>query len=303
MNNITPEQKAKAEQFIKNNIGLKSYKSNAYGELQMLYDFVKDNDLSKMNDEERSDFFIEISDLKNRLIDWIKDTPQKQYQFENIIFRIKSLYAAFYNIEVFTDIEKNKIELNDAFDFELEPKELKINLLIENAESRILKAINEVESKAEKTSNKSSKKKPIPKFEEVINKKLNWNKKQIETLENELKMNFADIISKSYNKEGRGSKEPLYFAILHLGKKEIIDFEAIEAKKFLRFFVNLFLGENYNWENFEDRDYIGFTQKLREFKNNKNDINTKKYKEQIKPVFEKIEEKHIFIKIADISIN
>ena len=152
MNNITPDQKAKAEQFIKNNIGLKSYKSNAYGELQMLYDFVKDNDLSKISDQERSDFFIEISDLKNRLIDWIKDTPQKQYQFENIIFRIKSLYAAFYNIEVFTDIEKNKIELNDAFDFELEPKELKINLLIENAESRILKAINEVESKAEKTS-------------------------------------------------------------------------------------------------------------------------------------------------------
>ena len=168
MNNITPDQKAKAEQFIKNNIGLKSYKSNAYGELQVLYDFVKDNDLSKISDQERSDFFIEISDLKNRLIDWIKDTPQKQYQFENIIFRIKSLYAAFYNIEVFTDIEKNKIELNDAFDFELEPKELKINLLIENAESRILKAINEVESLAEKTSNKSSKKKPIPKFEDFF---------------------------------------------------------------------------------------------------------------------------------------
>jgi|GEM_PF-5325007 hypothetical protein len=152
MSKVTPKQKAKAEQFIKDNIGPKSYKSNAYGELQMLYDFVNDNDLSKMNDEERSDFFIEISDLKNRLIDWVKDTPQKQYQFVNIIFRIKSLYAAFYNIEVFTDIEKNRIELNDAFDFELEPKELKNNLLIENAESRILKAINEVESKAEKTS-------------------------------------------------------------------------------------------------------------------------------------------------------
>jgi len=152
MSKVTPDQKAKAEQYIKDNIGPKSYKNNAYGELQMLYDFVKDNDLSKMSDEERSDFFIEISDLKNGLIDWVKNTPQKQYQFENIIFRIKSLYAAFYNIEVFTDIEKNKIELNDAFDFELEPKELKNNLLIENAESRILKAINEVESKAEKTS-------------------------------------------------------------------------------------------------------------------------------------------------------
>ena len=45
--------------------------------------------------------------------------------------------------------------------------------------------------------------------------------------------------------------------------------------------MNLFLGENYNWENFEDKDYIGFTQKLKEFKNNKNDTNTKKYREQI----------------------
>jgi hypothetical protein len=210
MNNVTPDQKAKAEQFIKNNIGPKSYKSNAYGELQMLYDFVKDNDFSKMNDEERSDFFIEISDLKNRLIDWIKDTPQKQYQFENIIFRIKSLYAAFYNIEVFTDIEKNKIELNDAFDFELEPKELKINLLIENAESRILKAINEVESKAEKTSNKSSKKdKPkksgrkaaeIKKLSEYIEKK-GWNPELKNLFIEELKAEFKqDIISELENK-------------------------------------------------------------------------------------------------------
>jgi hypothetical protein len=61
LNKITPKQKAKEEQFIKNNIGLKSYKSNAYGELQMLYDFVKENNLSKMSDEERSDFFIEIN--------------------------------------------------------------------------------------------------------------------------------------------------------------------------------------------------------------------------------------------------
>jgi hypothetical protein len=83
MSKVTPDQKAKAEQYIKDNIGPKSYKNNAYGELQMLYDFVKDNDLSKMSDEERSDFFIEISDLKNGLIDWVKNTPQKQYQFEN----------------------------------------------------------------------------------------------------------------------------------------------------------------------------------------------------------------------------
>jgi hypothetical protein len=123
---------------------------------------------------------------------------------------IKSLYAAFYNIEVFTDIEKNKIELNDAFDFELEPKELKINLLIENAESRILKAINEVESKAEKTSNKSSKKdKPkksgrkaaeIKKLSEYIEKK-GWNPELKNLFIEELKAEFKqDIISELENK-------------------------------------------------------------------------------------------------------
>jgi len=73
-----------------------------------------------------------------------------------------------------------------------------------------------------------------------------------------------------------------------LGKKEIIDFEAIEAKKFLRFFVNLFLGENYNWENFEDRDYILFAEKLRKFKNNKNDINTKNIKRKLNPYLKRL---------------
>ena len=136
----------------------KCYKNNHFGKLEMFYDFAKLNDLSKMNNEERSDFFIEISDLKNNIIDYVKTTNCKKDEVKYIIFRIKSLYAAFYNIEVFTYIEKNRIELNDAFDFELEPKELKNNLLIENAESRILEAIDEVKRKAEKASNKSSKK-------------------------------------------------------------------------------------------------------------------------------------------------
>jgi hypothetical protein len=220
-------------------------------------------------------------------------------------FSFLKLNFGIYTLNYIKKIEENLPIFNEIIENDIKdrgyPKE-KIET-IKRVQSDLIIEINNAKSKAEKTSNKSSKKKPIPKFEEVINKKLNWNKKQIETLENELKRNFADIISKSYNKKGRGSKELLYFAILHLGKKEIIDFEAIEAKKFLRFFVNLFLGENYNWENFEDKDYIGFTQKLKEFKNNKNDTNTKKYREQIKPVFEKIEEKHTFIKIAGISIN
>jgi len=231
MSKVTPKQKAKAEQYIKDNIGPKSYKNNAYGELQMLYDFVKDNDLSKMSDEERSDFFIEISDLKNGLIDWVKNTPQKQYQFENIIFRIKSLYAAFYNIEVFTDIEKNKIELNDAFDFELEPKELKINLLIENAESRILKAINEVESKAEKTSNKSSKKKPKPNFEDFFDERYKHLANKIfdefKGYEGKnLAMLIHILIEKRIIKTRRNSLSPLRFSEL-IQNKSIKNNEAV----------------------------------------------------------------------------
>ena len=139
----------------------KCYKNNPFGELEMVYDFVKLKDLSKMNDEELKSFYIEISNLKNRLIDWVKTTPQKEYQFENIIFRIKFLYEFIYELltpELLKEANNERRELNNAFDFELEPKELKNNLLIENAESRILEAIDEVKRKAEKASNKSSKK-------------------------------------------------------------------------------------------------------------------------------------------------
>jgi len=234
------------------------------------------------------EFEPEFKELYNNL------TQRFTFEFEKKDFNEKIEFLEF----LINEITESLIKAKNKFSLISESSINKVESLRDTFERELNKVyINNAET------NKSSKKKPIPKFEEVINKKLKWNKKQIETLENELKRNFADIISKSYYKEGRGSKEPLTLTILHLGKKEIIDFEAIEAKKFLRFFVNLFLGENYNWENFEDRDYILFAEKLRKFKNNKNDINTKKYKEQIKPVFEKIEEKHIFIKIADISIN
>ena len=214
MNNITSKQKAKAEQFVKNNIGPKSYKSNAYGELQMLYDFVKDNDLSKMNDEELKSFYIEISNLKNRLIDWVKTTPQKEYQFKNIIFRIKFLYEFINELltpELLKEANNERRELNDAFDFELKPiGNDKKDIVDPNAESRILKAINEVESKAEKTSNKSSiKDKPkksgrkaaeVKKLSDYIVRK-NWNPEKKNLFIEDLKAEFKeDILSELENK-------------------------------------------------------------------------------------------------------
>jgi hypothetical protein len=214
MNNITSKQKAKAEQFVKNNIGPKSYKSNAYGELQMLYDFVKDNDLSKMNDEELKSFYIEISNLKNRLIDWVKTTPQKEYQFKNIIFRIKFLYEFINELltpELLKEANNERRELNNAFDFELKPiGNDKKDIVDPNAESRILKAINEVESKAEKTSNKSSiKDKPkksgrkaaeVKKLSDYIVRK-NWNPEKKNLFIEDLKAEFKeDILSELENK-------------------------------------------------------------------------------------------------------
>jgi hypothetical protein len=214
MNNITPDQKAKAEQFIKNNIGLKSYKNDAYGELQMLYDFVKDNDFSKMNDEELKSFYIEISDLKNRLIDWVKTTPQKEYQFENIIFRIKFLYEFINELltpELLKEANNKRKELNDAFDFELKPiGYIEKDIVEPNARQMILEAINEVESKAEKTSNKSSiKDKPkksgrkpakVKKLSDYIVRK-NWNPEKKNLFIEDLKAEFKqDILSELENK-------------------------------------------------------------------------------------------------------
>jgi hypothetical protein len=214
MNNITPDQKAKAEQFIKNNIGLKSYKSNAYGELQMLYDFVKDNDLSKMNDEELKSFYIEILDLTDNVIEFAETKYQSPKRKKIIVNRIKFLYEFINELltpELLKEANNERRELNNAFDFELKPiGNDKKDIVDPNAESRILKAINEVESKAEKTSNKSSKKdKPkksgrkaaeIKKLSEYIEKK-GWNPELKNLFIEELKAEFKqDIISELENK-------------------------------------------------------------------------------------------------------
>jgi len=159
-------------------------------------------------------FYIEISNLKNRLIDWVKTTPQKEYQFKNIIFRIKFLYEFINELltpELLKEANNERRELNDAFDFELKPiGNDKKDIVDPNAESRILKAINEVESKAEKTSNKSSiKDKPkksgrkaaeVKKLSDYIVRK-NWNPEKKNLFIEDLKAEFKeDILSELENK-------------------------------------------------------------------------------------------------------
>ena len=296
MNNITPEQKAKAEQFIKNNIGPKSYKSNAYGELQMLYDFVKDNDLSKMNDEELKSFYIEISNLKNRLIDWVKTTPQKEYQFENIIFRIKFLYEFIYELltpELLKEANNERRELNNAFDFELKPiGYIEKDIVEPNARQMILKAINEVESLAEKTSNKSSiKDKPKKEFKDLINKKYNWNDAEIETIKKDLLRGFQNNIVLAYNKGGKGKRELFNYVILYLMKNKIIDDRNFKDSECIKVFEDLFFDKKV------DSFYANFIK----FKSNvgldNSKLNTSNYKNIFDPEISQIEKSNHLFKV------
>ncbi|WP_127844135.1 hypothetical protein [Psychroflexus aestuariivivens] len=124
------------------------YENTPYGDLKQLYDIFKAHDFNKMNDIEKQSFKIELDELVNGLIDFIKTVPMTSKRFTNVINRLKYLYTLYYDVDVFNETDKKRIERNDAFDFELEPKAKPDGrLLITDAEKRILKAIDEVKAK------------------------------------------------------------------------------------------------------------------------------------------------------------
>ena len=219
----------------------KSYKNDAYGELHSLYDFVKANDITKMNDAEKQSFLNELNSLKNKLIFYVKTEPIRPSKFENITNRLKYIYGLiysnnFFDVNVFNDAENKAIELNDAFDFgtiniQSQTKKVDKNLLIENAESRILKAINEAKEllknkpikKGGKKKYKTKETKPKQLKDFLINSE-NFNDKEAKKIENQIKKHFQEPIVNDYKK---GRKQKLNYLILSLAERIISVFNPI----------------------------------------------------------------------------
>ncbi len=122
------------------------YENTPYGDLKQLYDIFKAQDFNKMNDAEKQSFKVELDEIKKNIVDFVSTEPIRDYKFENILNRIKYLYALYYDVDVFNETDNKSIELNDAFD--VESRNTKINASLKvDAEKRILKAIDEVKAK------------------------------------------------------------------------------------------------------------------------------------------------------------
>jgi len=147
MSKVTPEQKAKAEQYIKDNIGPKSYKNNAYGELSKACLKYDNFEIQSKNNDQLKDTILDINLLLNSVKDYVlKNTITSSRKQNNIYRRYEDIqkikidileYLNGKNIDLSNDFK----ELDNAFDFELEPlrNEVKPNIVNQTMWDRLVK--------------------------------------------------------------------------------------------------------------------------------------------------------------------
>jgi len=147
MSKVTPDQKAKAEQYIKDNIGPKSYKNNAYGELSKACLKYDDFEIQSKNNNQLKDTILDINLLLNSVKDYVlKNTITSSIKQNNIYRRYEDIqkikidileYLNGKNIDLSNDFK----ELDNAFDFELEPlrNEVKPNIVNQTMWDRLVK--------------------------------------------------------------------------------------------------------------------------------------------------------------------
>lgn len=149
-----------------------------------------------------------------------------------------------------------------------------------------------MESKAEKTSNKSSiKDKPKKEFKDLINKKYNWNDAEIETIKKDLLRGFQNNIVFAYNKGGKGKKELFNYVILYLMKNKIIDDRNFKDSECIKVFEDLFFDKKV------DSFYANFIK----LKSNQgldiSKLNTTNYKKIFEPKISQIEKSNHLFKV------
>ena len=147
MSKVTPDQKAKAEQYIKDNIGPKSYKNNAYGELSKACLKYDNFEIQSKNNDQLKDTILDINLLLNSVKDYVlKNTITSSIKQNNIYRRYEDIqkikidileYLNGKNIDLSNDFK----ELDNAFDFELEPlrNEVKPNIVNQTMWDRLVK--------------------------------------------------------------------------------------------------------------------------------------------------------------------
>lgn len=141
-----------------------SYENNTYGNLSMLYDDIKDVDLSKLTDDKLRLLYFQIYDITNDTINYAKTNVLKANKLDTLIMKVEAINKIKNKINVVSN--DDLLELKIAFDFELDSKkEIKHIKGAADIETRIRAAIET--NKVEAIPNKTSKKRFIDLFNKV----------------------------------------------------------------------------------------------------------------------------------------
>lgn len=131
--------KKNIEQMIKEKYPT-SYENITYGSLSMLYDDIKNVDLSKLTDDKLRLLYFQIYDITNDAINYAKTNILKADKLDTLIMKVEAINKIKDKINVVSN--DDLLELKIAFDFELDSKkEIKLIEGAANIETRIRASI------------------------------------------------------------------------------------------------------------------------------------------------------------------
>lgn len=117
-----------------------SYENNTYGSLSMLYDDIKDIELSKLTDDKLRLLYFQIYDITNDAINYAKTNVLKTDKLDTLIMKVEAINKIKDKIIIVSN--DDLLELKIAFDFELDyKKEIKLIERAADIETRIRAAI------------------------------------------------------------------------------------------------------------------------------------------------------------------
>lgn len=185
---LTESEKKQYNKYLKLLNTKKSYDTKVfldpYRELKKRFNYVLNNDISKLNDNDKIKFYFNLERLKNEIIYYTQTNKLRPQKLDNVVNNIEHIYKVvysndFFNSELFQKAKLQKAILNDTFDFDLSHN--KKEIVNSDIENRILKVIDKIEAEFKpKGGNKQNKQK----FEDFF---YNIDKEKISKIKTEFK--------------------------------------------------------------------------------------------------------------------
>ncbi|MDQ7917133.1 hypothetical protein RBU60_06060 [Mesonia sp. MT50] len=272
---IFPQEEKTKEEI--SNLLLYSYKDDAYGRLQELYDRIKNSDMNMVSDKEAKGLFFEIERVTNEAKDYAMRTYLKEEKLNNIVRRIADINKVKNNINCFSKEELD--EWIDAFDFELKPEypqEHKEVKYVERA-SEISKKIDEAcKAATVKTNEACSNKEKEGKKSSDINNKETKHPLYDANLFNEKGYDFFKYLIENYVKVSKHGDKTRFMNIWHYFNNELNNSIKFEKHKRLTKKAYKELAKHYEIEitntdktpSYENKHLPTLNSHFEAFKNN-----------------------------------